>query len=747
MMKKRFIQATIALLGVAAIVMTALYTKPSNIKIEEEPVALSDSGGNVVSETNADRNVMPDKYNTGASGTLIEVGMGDKVNGIQFVPGNNSKVNALDFPKRNAGISGTVIFENYDFSSYPLWTYREDKIEQAIHVVFNNCKFSQIATGKTEAKISYEFNHCTINSFKGSNATFNRCMFGKSYSDGIVPFVNVSVNDCFFCDMASSSESGAGLHTDGTQIYGYADVDVTNVSYTNCRFEVPAISTEGNTAIINACIMLQLEYSNANNLSFTNCTVNGGGYSIYARDKGKGFTFDNVKFQNIQVGCTKLYGTFYPIISPGIDFENILETQNLYVGSVWKKNGETHFSVTNDTAFDHTLMIYADGELYDYEIPACPSGGVYLESYESYPFDMDIVVPADCKYAVCYDVTEAGLVEQIRFVNWTDDSVILDETMGATLKQFSATGDEYLLSGQCGKNITYTLSKSGVLTLTGTGATYSYNSSKLPPWAEYKASIKKIVIGEGITDIGTQIFKDCSCVSSVVFPEGLTTIYSRAFMGASCLTEISLPSTLKEVGDNAFWGSIIQKVYFAGTNQQWSQVRVGNNNTMITNSVMMQEMEENSVVSESASALEGECGKAITFTLSEDGVLTLKGEGVTYNYNSSKHAPWYDDRESITAIVIEEGITQIGSQLFAQCSNLTTVELPSTLEVIGANAFIKCRQLAEITIPKGVCEIQKYAFASTGLQQTYYEGSKEAWQQIVIGVSNDLLQNNICYGE
>ena len=331
---RRMLQVVVLSICLVAVYLFASWNLCGDIQIEEEPIALADSLGTLIQETEADLRIIPDKYNTGAKGVLSKAGLGENIAGIQFVAGNNGTVNVLDFPLRNPEVSGVVVFENIDFSDYPLWAYRETSIVNPTKVVFNNCKFSQIATGKADAQISYEFNDCTITSFKGSNATFNRCSFGKSYSDGIVPFRNVIVKDCFISDMASTDEAGKGLHTDGTQIYGYTDIDAENIHYDNCRFEVPAIQTGSTYASINACIMLQMEYSDARNMSFTNCIVNGGSYSVYANDKHKGHTFTNVSFENIKSGSAKMYGTIYPFISEGISIKNISNTQNLYVGSV-----------------------------------------------------------------------------------------------------------------------------------------------------------------------------------------------------------------------------------------------------------------------------------------------------------------------------------------------------------------------------------------------------------------------------
>ena len=63
-----------------------------------------------------DTNEIPDKYNTGTTGELTTIEMGALVNGVQMSAGDNSTVNVFDFFYRNTDLSGTITFENMDFS-------------------------------------------------------------------------------------------------------------------------------------------------------------------------------------------------------------------------------------------------------------------------------------------------------------------------------------------------------------------------------------------------------------------------------------------------------------------------------------------------------------------------------------------------------------------------------------------------------------------------------------------------------
>ena len=577
--KKLKLQALIVCICIAAFITNVQATQDINTQPAQENVVQTE----IITQTEADTAIVPDSYNTGCKGELNVVEMdtenGTDVNGVLFVAGSEGTRHVLDFAYRNKDISGTVYIENYDFSNFSLWSYNEGKVEREIHLVFNNCRFSGVSTGKAEGNITFEFNQCTFNSFNGSNSTFNDCQFGKSYTDGIVPFRNVQVNHCFFADMGSMM-SEKEVHTDGTQIYGYADIDVSNVNFNNCRFEIPALGVEDSKAYVNACIMLQLEFSNAKDVSFTNCIVNGGGYSIYASSKGGDYTFENVSFQGIQFGCAQKYGVVYPKVNASVAFNDVTATDSLYIGYVWKENGETHLSVTNDTNQERTLLVYTSQGEYTYTIPACPKGSEFTTSmvYGDMPFDMDVAIAEDCQYVVCYDATISGYGKQIRFMNWSGQDVYMDE---ATIACLTAGGDDILLEGSCGTNVRFTLSKAGVLTLSGTGSTENYHSAKSPAWADYVEYIKAIRVEEGIEGIGTMIFRNCTSVQTVSLPDTLNTIGSRAFAGCVSLTEFTLPANIKVIGTAAFSGTILQTIYYEG--EDWSLVEVGSDNELLAN--------------------------------------------------------------------------------------------------------------------------------------------------------------------
>lgn len=91
------------------------------------------------------------------------------------------------------------------------------------------------------------------------------------------------------------------------------------------------------------------------------------------------------------------------------------------------------------------------------------------------------------------------------------------------------------------------------------------------------------------------------------------------------------------------------------------------------------------VAADTISPYTNACGDDLTWALDE-GVLTISGTGHMYSYDF-EDVPWYQKRDTIYSVVVEEGVIYIGDNVFRDCSNLTSVSLPNTVEVIGMYAF------------------------------------------------------------
>ena len=101
----------------------------------------------------------------------------------------------------------------------------------------------------------------------------------------------------------------------------------------------------------------------------------------------------------------------------------------------------------------------------------------------------------------------------------------------------------------------------------------------------------------------------------------------------------------------------------------------------------------------------GTCGPDLKWRLTDDGVLTISGEGEMDDYRFS---PWHDS--GVKRIIIGNRVTSIGNSAFSGCSSLTSVTIPNSVTTIGQAAFNECSLLTSVTIPNSVTTISDKTF-------------------------------------
>ena len=120
----------------------------------------------------------------------------------------------------------------------------------------------------------------------------------------------------------------------------------------------------------------------------------------------------------------------------------------------------------------------------------------------------------------------------------------------------------------------------------------------------------------------------------------------------------------------------------------------------------------------------GTLSNGIKWVLDGDtGILTVSGKGAIPAFRNWD-APWEPYAESISGIVISEGITSVGDRAFAWCNYAATLSLPSTLKTICEYAFNNCRSLTNIDLPNSLTTLEWGAFSEcSGLQKIVIPGS------------------------
>lgn len=98
----------------------------------------------------------------------------------------------------------------------------------------------------------------------------------------------------------------------------------------------------------------------------------------------------------------------------------------------------------------------------------------------------------------------------------------------------------------------------------------------------------------------------------------------------------------------------------------------------------------------------------------DNGTLTISGCGAMQDYPEFG-APWYSLKDEIYVVVIENGITTIGSYVFFSCVNLSDVSIPNSVKDIRHHAFDRCSSLTSVILPENLKSLGGWAFSSTNL--------------------------------
>ena len=259
---------------------------------------------------------------------------------------------------------------------------------------------------------------------------------------------------------------------------------------------------------------------------------------------------------------------------------------------------------------------------------------------------------------------------------------------------FAEEPDE-VTSGTCGETITWTLDSTGLLTLTGTGSTGNYEDSTSPLYP-YADKITKVVVGEGITDLGDFLFWFMEKLTSVTLPSTLTRIGSSVFYGTG-LTEVELPEGLTSIGQCAFSMSALESIALPSSL------------TTLSDHVFAHCKDLSEV---SLSALGSiPAGTFMRCTALQE--ITIPKTIHAIGADAFLGCTALEQVTLIPGAQLGEGLMSIGDRAFADCAALPGIELPDSVMSIGEYAFAGCATMQELYIPAGIAQLGKHCFGYT----------------------------------
>jgi len=167
----------------------------------------------------------------------------------------------------------------------------------------------------------------------------------------------------------------------------------------------------------------------------------------------------------------------------------------------------------------------------------------------------------------------------------------------------------------------------------------------------------------------------------------------------SAVTEnITLPTIGSVYGFAITWATSDASVIEAdGTVHRTTEDKTATLTATITSGEVSDTKEFGVIVAALDEIANGTCGDNLTWTLDEEGTLTISGTGDMEDWVKALDMPWYSYRYSISQAIIEDDVTSIGDRAFVDCNRITEITIPTSVTSIGKYA-LNCDNLTVINV-------------------------------------------------
>lgn len=290
------------------------------------------------------------------------------------------------------------------------------------------------------------------------------------------------------------------------------------------------------------------------------------------------------------------------------------------------------------------------------------------------------------------------LKEEFEIPDLDTDAIISSFTTAATSGDFGVNNCLHW-------KVTSTFT-SKTLTITGTGAMpdFDFPKGNLAPWWNYEAlgmnaiseinfdikgNLKRVIIGDGVTNVGDYALFCLPAATQVTLPESVTRIGRYGIAMCSKLTGMSIPKGVTEIGDFGLAGNGLTAVPLPDGLQSLGRGAF-DTCTSLTNTTLPAAI----------TAVPGKCFADCTKLLNVKyaGTVTAIGERA------------FEGCKSLTAAPIPETVTELGASAFTGCTALTDVTLPAGVTAIPDGCFQGCTALKDMKLPGTVTRVGHNAF-------------------------------------
>lgn len=305
---------------------------------------------------------------------------------------------------------------------------------------------------------------------------------------------------------------------------------------------------------------------------------------------------------------------------------------------------------------------------------------------------------------------------------------------GDTCTVCDAALSEALGSGSIDGGLSWSLSRSGALTISGSGKMPDFSSvANAAPWDKQKDKIQSVVIESGVQSISGGAFSGCTALEKLSISETVTQIAPNAFGGCTSLAAFEVAE-----GNKAFLS--VGGVLFSA-DKELLRYPVGKSADYTVPS---------GTVAIAGGAFK-DCAKLESLVIPDS--VTAIGESAFENCAALKRitlpknitkleASCFSGCTALAEIALPDSVKTLGEKVFSGCAALKSVKIPAEVTVIPTEAFSGCSSLESITIPKSVSHINERAFdGCTALKKVDYLGSDTDWSRVTKETGNNALDN------
>lgn len=254
-----------------------------------------------------------------------------------------------------------------------------------------------------------------------------------------------------------------------------------------------------------------------------------------------------------------------------------------------------------------------------------------------------------------------------------------------------------------------------------------------------RSTLKRIVIPESVTSIGTKAFSGCSSLEEITIPNNVTVIEEGTFSSCRSLTSITIHGGVKSIGDYAFESctSLSEIIISDGVERigdyafsecAMTEIKIPESVTEVGLNPFYCCDNLKKIIPTGNSSLQ-----------EKDGIFIDKANQKLICYLTTKKGKSY---------TVPKDIKEVGGNAFSYCTSLTSIKIPEGVTTIGRHAFWGCSSLKEITIPGSVTEIGEEIFGAcpspkvTTVKNSYAASYCKEYYKNYGGCSPNVVEKN-----